>query len=374
MLKDLDKDKVCHLKKSLYGLKQSGRQWYKKLHHSLLDMGLKPTHSDPCLYVKQKGEDILLLGVYVDDLLLASTKDKWIVDMKKQLNEKFKMKDLGILHYCLGIEFECKENFIKLHQKKYISDILKKFGMVNCKAVSTPLETGLALEKPTVKDEKFPFRSLVGSLMYLAIATRPDIAHAVSVLSQFNQEHDEQHWKAAKRVLRYLNGTKEDGLVFKKTGEPLHGFSDADWGNCKINRHSYSGYLFKIGGAAVSWESRKQKCVSRSSVESEYVALSDAAKEAAYLRGLLSGVGVPPKTIPLQTDSQGAIEWAENPCQHSRTEHIDIRYHYVREEVENGCLQLSYIPTEEMPADYLTKPVSRDKHNFCKTFMGVLRL
>ncbi|BES90199.1 Hydra magnipapillata [Nesidiocoris tenuis] len=361
MLQELSNgDKVCHLRKSLYGLKQSGRQWYKKLHHALVEMGFKPTPSDPCLYVKQKGKDMTLLGVYVDDLILTSTNEKLIVEIKKKLNEKFKTKDLGILNYCLGIEFECKEDYIKLSQKKYISDLLTKFKMENCKPVSTPQETRLKLNKPQTPDEKLPFRSLIGSLMYLAIATRPDIAHSVSFLSQFNQDHAEDHWKAAKRILRYLSGTKEVGLVYKKTGELLHGYSDSDWGNNIIDRHSYSGYLFKFGGAAISWEARKQRSVARSSVEAEYVE-----------RGLLSCVGVPQTTISIKSDSQGAIAWAENPCHHQRTKHIDIRYHYVREEIENGTLHLSYIPTESMPADSLTKSVPKEKHNFCRNFMGL---
>ncbi|CAA9998248.1 unnamed protein product, partial [Nesidiocoris tenuis] len=139
--------------------------------------------------------------------------------------------------------------------------------MENCKPVSIPQETSLKLNKPQTLDEKLPFRSLIGSLMYRAIATRPDIAHSVSFLSQFNQNHAEDHWKAAKRILRYLSGTKEVGLVYKKTSELLHGYSDSDWGNNIIDRHSYSGYLFKFGGAAISWEARKQRSVARSSVE-----------------------------------------------------------------------------------------------------------
>ncbi|BES99741.1 Hydra magnipapillata [Nesidiocoris tenuis] len=283
------------------------------------------------------------------------------------------MKDMGPINYCLGIEFKCTKTKIQMCQKKYIEDLLEKYKMTNCRTVTTPVEVGLKLDKrPSDAEEpQVPYRSLIGSLMYLAVATRPDIAFAVNSLSQFNESYGTEHWKAAKRVLRYLNGTLEYGLVFKKTEEPIQGFCDADWGNCGTDRRSYSGYFFRFGGAAITWEARKQRTVALSSVEAEYMALAEAAREATYLKNFLRNIGYQTDSINVKCDSQGAKMLAENPVHHARSKHIDIKHHFVRQALEDGVLNISYLPTSEMPADVLTKGLPREKHNFCRDGLGV---
>jgi hypothetical protein len=287
-------NKVCLIRKALYGLKQSGRQWYKKLDEKLKQQKLKPLNSDPCVYINKEDGNIVIVVIYVDDLMVASDNPRKLQRLKSELSKSFEMKDLGPLSFCLGIEFtqDVKKQTITMSQSKYIKETLSRFNMENCKGVTTPINPNEKLSKemcPKTEEEKkavemLPYQSLVGSLMYLAVSTRPDIAHAVSMLSQFNANFGEQHWRAAKRVLRYLKNTENLGLMFKKSGQELVGYADADWGASIDDRRSYTGYVFNFANAAVSWESRKQRTVAMSSTEAEYMALSESTKEAIHLK------------------------------------------------------------------------------------------
>lgn len=210
--------------------------------------------------------------------------------------------------------------------------------------------------------------------MYLAVATRPDLAYTVSVLSQFNHNHGKTHWCAAKRVLRYLQGSAEHALLFEKTEQPLIGYVDADWGADIDDRASHTGYVFKLAGAAITWESRKQRTVALSSTEAEYIALSEAAKEAVYLRTFLKEIGCQDQVTGMTTiycDNQSAQKLMKNPVYHSRSKHIDIRYHYVREIFQNGDIDVRYISTQEMIADVLTKGLFKPSHEKCVKGLGV---
>ncbi|CAD6993124.1 unnamed protein product [Ceratitis capitata] len=259
---------VCKLKRALYGLKQSGRQWYIKLSTKLSEMGLKPMKNEPCLFYGKVYKQFCLLLVYVDDLLIASSNLKNIEYIKQQLLQEFEIKDLREAKYCLGLEIEQSENGIHLKQSGYVMDLLKQYGMEKCNPIMTPSEVKPQL--PEAKDkpcEEYPYRELIGSLMYLCVATRPDIANTVSRLAQFVTNPSMCHWLAAKRVLRYLAGTTHRGLMFRKSGDPLVGYTDADWGGCAIDRRSYTGYIFLLSGAAITWKSQKQRTVALSSTE-----------------------------------------------------------------------------------------------------------
>lgn len=208
--------------------------------------------------------------------------------------------------------------------------------------------------------------------MYLATGTRPDIAHAVSMMSQFNNNHGRIHWTMAKRILRYLKGSIKLGLVFRKTDRALVGFVDADWGNCTLDRRSYTGSTFLLAGAAISWESRKQRTVALSSTEAEYMSLTDAAKEAVFLIGFLRELGFEKfAQVTLFNDNQGAGRLASNPVFHSRTKHIDIRHHFIRNVLQDQTVTLEYLPTERMIADVLTKALPAPKHESCIKALGV---
>lgn len=241
MLRDYKSGKThCKLKKSLYGLKQSGRQWFLKLDEKLRMLGLKPSTADPCVYTLGDGEDIVILTVYVDDLVLASKNNSKLTNLRENLKKEFKMKDMGQIHYCLGLEidYQKEKGVLKISQKKYTQEILKKFNMEDSKPVVTPFDLNLKFEDEFQVKEEFqnlPYRKLIGSLMYLTMGTRVDITYAVNYLSQFNSKYSDVHWKAAKRILRYLKGTSDHGIEYKRSGNSdVVCFVDADWGNCKV--------------------------------------------------------------------------------------------------------------------------------------------
>jgi len=249
--------------------------------------------------------------------------------------------------------------------------------MSESKAVATPLDSGTKLARSesgasSTEDDVFPYREFIGELIYLAVCTRPDIANAVNYLSQFNSCYDKHHWAATKRVLRYLKGTPRVGLTFKKTNQPLKGFVDADWANCTNDRRSYTGFGFLLGGNPISWESRKQRKEALSSMEAEYMSLTEAAKEAIYLRRFLDILGFERLgRVTIICDNNGALKLAENSIFHNRSKHIDVRHHYIREVLENVHLEIKYIPTCDMAVDIFTKGLSRPKQRRCLESLGV---
>lgn len=373
--------KVCKLEKALYGLKQAGRMWYLKLDEKLNELGLKATTADPCVYSSRNDRTKIIVAIYVDDIIIASNDVEVIKEFKGKLSEVFEMKDLGKINFCVGIEFQETsidgKRKMKMCQTRYIKDVLSRFGMEVCKTVCTPLDPSIKLVKPETPDKNYmksvPYQKLIGSLLYISTGTRPDITFAVNFLSQFNTSYDETHWNAAKHVLRYLNGTKERGINFEKSGNTnITGFTDADWGNCLHDRRSYTGFVFKIGNNVVSWEARKQHTVALSSTEAEYMALSEAAKEGVHVKRFLEEIGVKFELpIIINNDNLSSQKIAKNQTFHNRTKHIDIRHHYIRELIANGTIDVNYIQSNEMEADLLTKPLKKEKTNY---FVHKLRM
>lgn len=341
----------------------------------LRKLKLRPTNADPCVYISP--DRTIIVAIYVDDLIIISNNKEEIIKLKSKLSKEFEMKDLGNIHHCLGIEFkqDMEDNTITMKQSKYIKQILEHFGMQECKAVATPMETNQKLNKPKNVDahlmKRLPYQSLIGSLLYLSTSTRPDIAYATSVLSQFNNCYDETHWIAGKRILRYLKGTLNHGLIFKRSDQPLTGYVDADYAGCPIDRKSYTGYAFILAKCAVTWKAKKQSTTATSSTEAEYMALTEGAKEAIYLKRFATELGVDIKRVVLYNDNQGAQKLARNPVFHDRTKHIDVRYHYTREVIEAGTVDTAYQPTENMTADVLTKSLNAPRH---QRFTGELGL
>jgi hypothetical protein len=280
------------------------------------------------------------------------------------------MSDLGKLQYFLGMEINQNRNArtIKLHQQKFIQSILQKFGMESCKPVRTQQEPGLQLTKDMcvkTKDDmeymkKVPYRSAVGSLMYVMVATRPDIASAVGAVSQYCENPGPTHWKAVKRIFRYLQGTQNYMLCYDGNKSCiLEGYSDANWGGDIDTRRSTTGYCFIKNGGCISWRSKRQPTVAISTTESEYMALSEATQEAIWLRTLLAELlRFKQQSVIIHEDNQGCIAISKNPEHHKRTKHIAIKYHFLREKVEDKTIDVKYCRTEDMVADVLTKPIS----------------
>jgi hypothetical protein len=366
---------VCRLKRALYGLKQAPRAWYERIDTYLQNMGFVKSEADANLYYLVVGGEVLILVLYVDDLFLTGSLGL-IEECKRDLAAEFEMKDLGLMHYFLGMEVWQTDGEIFLGQGKYCIEILKRFGMEDCKAMSTPMITNWRKVDTSKEKDIDPtlYRQLIGSLMYL-VNTRPDIAFAVNSLSQFMMEPKRVHWTAAKHVLRYLRGTVEYGIRYVRgEGIRLIGYTDADWAGSPTDKRSTSGCCFNLGSGVVSWFSRKQKSVALSSTEAEYIAASMATCEAIWLRKLLVALfGQRVETTVIHCDNQSCIKLSENPVFHDRSKHIDIRYHFIRDCVQRGVVQLQYIPTEEQVADILTKALGKAKFIFFRDQLGVVQ-
>jgi hypothetical protein len=338
------------------------------------------------VYIKRTGSIVILVLVYVDDLLLVANDTAALTTTKMDLCGRFDMKDMGEAHFILGVQIrrDRARRQLYLSQQEYVRTILKRFNMEDCKPVASPMATGVKLLKHDPADAastedmaKVPYASAVGALMYAALATRPDIAYAVTALCQFMANPAISHWNAAKRVFRYLQGTKEHALAYGWNGgkdQLLYGYSDSDWGNDVNDRRSVTGWTFLLHDGAVSWQSCKQPTVALSSVEAEYMAATQATREAVWWRAFLTELGMPPASATtIHSDSQGAIALGKNPEHHKRTKHIDIQHHYVREQVAAGSVTLSYVGTEDMVADVLTKPLAADRHAMLAAQMGVTK-
>ena len=353
---------TCHLKKSLYGLKQSGRNWHSTLTEFLEQVGFRSSEKDHCVYVKADQDKPTYIIFWVDDIIIASSDSETIAHMKQLLSERFKMDDRGKLRWFLGVDFKYVNDCYIMSQTRYIDAILQRFGMSDCKPASTPIDPGSTLDSENTNEQttSFPYRQAVGSLVYLAYLTRPDICWALSKLSQYFDKPSTIHVSSVKRVFRYLKGTRDYKLVFKPTIQPLIGYSDSDWAGDHSDRRSTSGYLFTFGSAPISWKSRKQPTVALSSCEAEYMALTEATKEALFLQSLCTSIGMTQGETLIRCDNQGAIALTrESPKQHQRTKHIDVRYHFLRSETR---VCFDYVPTKDNLADIFTKPLHKVKH------------
>lgn len=365
-----DGNMVCRLRKSLYGLKQAPRSWNEAFNSFVLNLGFQRSSYDCCLYWKRCGNVTVYLLLYVDDILLMANDLGEVNRIKKQLSEKFEMIDMGEIKQFLGIKVERDEirEQIKISQPKYIDGLLKRFGMSDCRPVSTPMEPKLKFERQEGEQlTKHPYKELVGCLSYLMLSTRPDISAAVNTFSRYQASPTDEHWNHLKRILRYLKGTREVGLVYRRheDAEPLIGYADADWGNDGEDRRSISGFTFQIYGATVSWTTRKQNTVALSSTEAEYVSLNQATCEAIWLRNLLGEFGVSlNEPVKIFEDNQSCIRISEEPRDHRRMKHVDIKFHFIRECIQNKIIQPVYISTKEQVADIFTKglPAGPFKH------------
>lgn len=352
---------VCKLKKALYGLKQAPKAWYDTLHTFLKESGFHHSSSDHCLFHRNVNNKMILILVYVDDILITGDDDTMVQQLIKNLDAKFSLKHLGEVNYFLGIEAKISPSAITLTQSKYIHDLLLRTKLDKSKPCPSPTCPGLKLSKSdsTPFDQPSLFRSVVGALQYLQL-TRPDISFSVNKLSQFLQEPTQNHWMACKRILRYLRGTISHGISFVPVSNfCLQGYADADYAASLDDRRSTSGFCVTLGPNLLSWSSRKQSVVARSSTEAEYRALAMATTDLIWIRTLLSELRIPLHSCSiLWCDNQGAITLAYNPAFHARTKHIEIDVHFLREKVQHKQLDIRYIPSEDQPADIFTKALS----------------
>ncbi|KAJ9559742.1 hypothetical protein OSB04_004902 [Centaurea solstitialis] len=372
----VDRTKPNHvyiLDKALYGLKQAPRAWYDHLSNALLDNGFYKGKIDPTLFIKTEGDDILLVQIYVDDIIFGSTNSDMCTWFSDLMTTRFEMSMLRELSFFLGLQVLQKPDGILINQSKYIRDLLKRFHMDTSSVAKTPMASGTLIgadPKGKPVDQK-TFRAIIGSLLYLT-ASRPDIMFATCFCARFQANPKESHMMAVKRILRYLKGTPNRGLWYpKESGFELVAFSDADHGGCQLDRKSTSGHVQFLGDKLVSWGSKKQHCVSTSTAEAEYVAAASCCSQVLWMRTQLRDYGYNFNHIPIYCDSKSAIAITCNPVQHTRTKHIDIRYHFIKDHVEKGTIELYFVNTEYQLADLFTKPLDEKRFNFLISNLGM---
>lgn len=363
---------VCRLNKSIYGLKQAGRSWNQYFNKIILKFDFKRLNSDSCMYICSKRDLIIIL--YVDDILIFGSLLEHIKWVKEIFSRHFKMKDLGEVRNFLGLTItrDIKRGILEISQQPYIEKILDRFGMKDCKRVSTPMDPNckwLKADKTTTE----PYKELLGCLQYLTLMSRPDICVSVNILSQFQSNPGDEHWVGLKRILRYLQGTKTDRLCFtRKDCEPLTGYADADFANDVEERKSISGNMFSIYGNMVSWSSKRQPIVTLSSTEAELVSLCNASKEGIWMSSILSEIGIPFVPFTIYEDNIPCIRISEEPREHQRTKHIDVRYMYIRDLIKEKKVKLKYIKSEDQLADFFTKPLQTTRFNNLKKMIGMI--
>jgi hypothetical protein len=379
----LDHIGAVRLNKSLYGLKQAGREWNHNLHKTLVGADLKQSAYDPCLYERfdKAGNLVALLVVYVDDILIGG-KSETVKGIALQLTSVYKMTQGPVEHF-LGMKVRTTaQGTIEITQGAYTRRLLERFRMDQSAAAPTPAaeERLSTKDQPSTEEERakmsgVPYRECVGALQYLAVLTRPDIVYAVNQASRFLANPGPKHWEAVKRILRYLRGTPDDGIIYTRSPSTnlVDGFSDSDWAGDQDDRRSCSGHIFRVFGGIVAFRSKKQPTTALSSCEAELIALTMAMKEALWLRGLLVELGMQPadKPVLIHEDNQGAIALSNDAKFSNRTKHVDIKFFRVREEVKRNFVQVKYCHTSKMLADIFTKPLAKNIFRAIRNQLGM---
>lgn len=351
-------DHVCLLRKALYGLKQAPRAWFQRFTDFICTQGFIGSKTDSSLFVYHHGDQLAYLLLYVDDIVLTASSLELLRSITARLSREFDMKDLGPLHYFLGISVSRTASGLFLSQHKFASEILARAAMADCNPCRTPSDTSSKLSAFSGSPAPDPslYRSIVGALQYLTF-TRPDICYAVQQVCLFMHDPRASHLAALKRILRYLKGTLDYGLhLFPTRDFRLTAYSDADWGGCPDTRRSTSGYCVYFGDNLISWSSKRQQSTSRSSAEAEYRAVANAVAETSWLRQLLVDLRCPPTHATLvYCDNVSAVYLSSNPVHHQRTKHVEIDIHFVRDQVALGRVRVLHVPSSLQYADIFTK-------------------
>jgi hypothetical protein len=373
-----DLETVWRLKRAMYGLRGSPKDWWNVLRNFMTEHHFEQSKSDPCLFTRGHGADMIMVCTWVDDILV-SCDGKYKEEMHQMLKKVFDLSTAENTEDYLGmkIDYDLQKQLLKVSQQKYIEETVCEFELENAPDVATPMLFGQKMSEDMSVDSEpvdwTRYRQLVGRLLHISVTTRPDISYAVSKLCQYMKKPRTGHWKAAIRVLRYLKTTKNYGLCFdgKKQLE-LKAYCDSDWAGEAETSLSHYGYVYKLGDGPIAWRSTRQKSIMRSSTGAEFYALDEAAREGEYLRGLLSEMGenpIGPTTI--YQDNIGSIATATLPRVTRNTKHLMLRYNKIKELVKNNVMKVTYLGTKDMVADVLTKSLGKVKHRqFCDS-MGI---
>ncbi|CAL9003639.1 unnamed protein product [Prunus brigantina] len=367
--------KVYRLKKALYGLKQAPRAWYSRIEAYFIKEGFSKCPFEHTLFIKTaKAGKILIVCLYVDDLIFTGNDEVMFEQFKRSMMLEFDMTDLGNMRYFLGIEVIQKPNGIFMCQRKYAQEVLDRFNMGQCNSVHNPMVPGFKLTRDEggAKVDNTLYKQMVGSLMYLT-ATRPDLMYTVSLIRRYMEHPTETHLLAAKRILRYVKGTIDFGVFYKKGGDgELIGYTDSDYAGDQDDRKSTSGYVFMMNSGAVSWSSKKQPVVTLSTTEAEFIAAASSTGQVVWLRRILSCLNlrqIGPTVV--YCDNVSTIKLSKNPVMHGRSKHIDVRFHFLRNLVKDEVVELLQCSTQEQVADVMTKPLKLEVFQKLRDLMGV---
>ncbi|GJZ47474.1 retrovirus-related pol polyprotein from transposon TNT 1-94 [Tanacetum coccineum] len=372
----VDPDKPNHvykLKKALYGLKQAPRAWYDMLSSFLISNDFSKGSVDPTLFIRREGNDLILVQIYVDDIIFAASTPELCDLFAKIMCSKFKMSMMGKISFFLGLQISQSPRGIFINQSKYALESLKKYGYESCDPVDTPMveKSKLDEDKEGKAVDPSHYRGMIGTLLYLT-ASRPDLQFAICMCARYQARPTEKHLNAVKRIFRYLKGTVHRGLWYPKDSSfALTAFADADHAGCQDTRRSTSGSIQLLGDRLVSWSSKRQKSAAISSTEAEYIALSGCCAQVLWMRSQLTDYGFGFNKIPMYCDNKSAIALCCNNVQHSRSKHIDIRFHFIKEHVENGVIELYFVNTEYQLADIFTKALGRERIEFLINKLGM---
>ncbi|KAK8619616.1 hypothetical protein V6N13_135898 [Hibiscus sabdariffa] len=376
--------KVCKLQRSIYELKQASRSWNLRFNEAIQEFGFIRNEDEPCVYKKFSGSIVSFLILYVDDILIIGNDIPTLQSIKTWLSSCFSMKDLGEAAYILGVKVyrDRSRRLLGLSQSTYIDKVLKRFSMEKSKRGFLPMRHGISLSKemcPSTPQERermsqIPYASAIGSIMYAMICTRPDLSYALSI-SRYQANPGEGHWTAVKNILKYLRRTKDVFLVYGGEEElRIKGYTDASFQIDKDDSRSQSGFVFCLNGGAVSWKSSKQDTIADSTTEAKYIAASEAAKEAVWIKKFITELGVIPSisdAVDLYCDNNGAIAQAKEPRSHQRSKHILRRFHLIREIIDRGDVEICKVHTDDNIADPLTKPLAQQKHDRHTESLGI---
>jgi hypothetical protein len=374
---------VLLLLKSIYGLHQSGRMWNKEMTKVLEGLGYSKSKTDHSVFyrLREENNEHIIVAVSTDDMALTANSMASVNCFKAEIAEHWTIRDLGELTWLLGFQVkrDRQARTISINQQSYIEHMLENFNLINAKRVSTPMDSNMTYSTSQCPStpaqiahmQRVPYTAACGSILWVARISRPDIMFATLQLTQFMQNPGEIHWEAAKRVITYLGGTKEYWLTFGGGDSYVRGYTDSDYAT-QPHRHSIGGFAFLMGDGVFTWSAKKQLIVAFSSTEAEYVAVSEAGKEAVWLRHFLAEINcVQPECMLLRCDNQGAIALTKDNKWHARTKHIDVRYHWIREAVEDEKIEIEYVPTAENIADIFTKALPRPAFIKLRAMLGL---
>lgn len=360
--------KVCKLNKSLYGLKQAPLMWNIRFTEFLLKLGFKQLKLNKCIFVLDMKEDKrIYLGVYVDDGIIIGENLDDLEEIINKLQKEFDLRVCQNVSNYIGLDIEEEKNGIKLHQEKYSEKLLQKFNMSNVRDCSYP---GILVEQhQAVKVDKEmheEYREMVGSLLYLSNKTRPDISFHVGYCSRHQNSPNVNDYNNVKNILRFIKGSKGKGIHYSKGDKVLRGYCDSDFAGDPDTRRSTSGFVIWMNGGPIAWSSRKQSVVALSSTEAEYIAAAECCKELLYIRDLVKEITNENLHIEMKVDNQSAIWLMKKGIMNKRSKHIDVKYYYLKEKIDENRIEVKYCPTGSQIADILTKCLPRTKFESCQ--------